>query len=149
YGGHYLTENTGAGTITNAQGMNATVATSAGTIGTAFGMHLSVNVTGTGAITGNAYGMWIDNIGAANGTEFAIYTGTGANRFGDYMTIDQASSTGAHPVLLLDQGDVSEQAIKISYSAADVDMILIELNVTGAPKFGWSETPDIFSLNTP
>jgi hypothetical protein len=47
--------------------------------------------------------------------------------------VDQASATGAQPVIFLDQGDV--------------DMIIIELDVDGAPKFGWSETPNVFTLN--
>ena len=63
------------------------------------------------------------------------------------LHVDQASTTAAQPVLLLDQGDVSEQLIKGSYSGADVDMTIIELDVDGAPKFGWSETPDVFTLN--
>lgn len=63
------------------------------------------------------------------------------------LHIDQTSTTAAIPVLFLDQGDVSEQIIKASYSGADVDMILLDLDVTGSPQLGWSETPDIFTLN--
>ena len=61
--------------------------------------------------------------------------------------VDQASSTGAVPVLFLDQGDVSEQAILISYSGADVDMILIDVDVTGDPQLGWDESDDDFTLS--
>ena len=61
--------------------------------------------------------------------------------------IDQSSASGAIPVLFLDQGDASEQAILISYNGADVDMILIDVDVTGDPQFRWSETPDVFTLN--
>jgi len=60
------------------------------------------------------------------------------------LHIDQFSTTGAIPVLLLDQSDVSEQAIKISYSAADVDMILIDVDVTGDPQFQWDQSQENF-----
>ena len=63
------------------------------------------------------------------------------------LDVDQPSSTGAVPVLKLDQGDVSEQAILISYSGADADMILIDVDVTGDPQFGWDETSDDFTLS--
>ncbi len=77
------------------------------------------------------------------------YTGIGTANVNPaaQLDVDQASATAAVPVLLLDQGDVSEQLIKGSYSGADVDMIILELDVTGAPKYGWSETPDRFYLN--
>jgi hypothetical protein len=66
---------------------------------------------------------------------------------GGQLAVDQASTTGALPVLLLDQGDSSEEAIKVSYDAADVDMKIIKLNVTGTPIFGWDESEDKFTLN--
>jgi hypothetical protein len=94
----------------------------------------------------------------ATALNFALYALNGngyfADRFGvgkdqpaAKVHIDQTSASGAIPVLFLDQGDVSEQIIKASYSGADVDMIIIELDVDGAPKVGWSETPDVFTLN--
>ena len=85
--------------------------------------------------------------------DVAIFENSGHVIFGNTITalgqvhIDQSSASGAIPVLFLDQGDDSEQLIKGSYSGADVDMTIIELDVTGAPKFGWSETPDVFTLN--
>ncbi|KKK47233.1 hypothetical protein LCGC14_3157270, partial [marine sediment metagenome] len=60
------------------------------------------------------------------------------------LHVDQTSSTGAKPVLFLDQGDASEQAILISYDAADVDMILIDVDVTGDPQFKWDNSQDNF-----
>lgn len=63
------------------------------------------------------------------------------------LHIDQPSTTAAIPVLLLDQGDVSEQIIKASYSGADVDMTLIELDVTGAPILMWDESADGLQWN--
>ena len=96
-----------------------------------------------------------------DGKAWVLRSGAGANKaillqsgyFGLNVTptaqlhVDQSSASAAVPVLLLDQGDVSEQLIKGSYSGADVDMTIIELDVTGAPKFGWLDTPDVFTLN--
>jgi hypothetical protein len=56
----------------------------------------------------------------------------------------QSDNSGNQPVLLLDQADVSEEAIKVSYDGADVDMILMNLDVTGGPQFGWDESEDAF-----
>lgn len=117
----------------------------AGTVGNAYQFYASSPNNPSGTIN-NLYGLYVE-AQTAGGTNYAIYTNSGQVRFGDYTTIDQASATGAQPVLLLDQGDVSEQLIKGSYSGADVDMIIIELDVGGAPKLGWSETPDVFTLN--
>ena len=64
------------------------------------------------------YGLLIANQTGASGTSYAIYTGTGFNRFGDYMTIVQDSTTGAQPVLALDQDDISEEFIRFTGSAA-------------------------------
>ncbi len=71
----------------------------------------------------------------------------GATTASGQLHVDQASSTGAQPVLFLDQGDVSEQAIKISYSGADVDMILMELDVTGIPKINWDQSESLFDFS--
>ena len=60
--------------------------------------------------------------------------------------IDQSSSTGAIPVLFLDQGDVSEQCIQFSSDATDRDIHLFTVNVTGAPKMWWDESADAFAL---
>ncbi len=63
------------------------------------------------------------------------------------FNVDQPSSTGAKPVLFLDQGDVSEQCIQFSSDGADRDVHLFTVNVTGTPAMDWLETPDVFSLN--
>ena len=63
------------------------------------------------------------------------------------LHVDQPSTTAAIPVLVLDQGDVSEQCIQFSSDATDRDIHLFTVNVTGAPAMDWLETPDIFSLN--
>ena len=62
------------------------------------------------------------------------------------LHIDQFSAAAAVPVLLLDQADVSEQCIKFSSDATDRDINLFTVDVTGAPKMAWLETPDVFSL---
>ena len=62
------------------------------------------------------------------------------------LHVDQSSASGAQPVLLLDQGDVSEQHIKLSINGADQDFpAIIELDVTGAPTYWWDESEDAFS----
>lgn len=86
------------------------------------------------------------SIGSENAT-YAVRFGLNIVAPAAQMHIDQYSATANIPVLLLDQGDLSEQLILGSYSGADVDMIIIELDVDGAPKLGWAETPDIFTLN--
>lgn len=146
YGAWIQARKTSTGAVTVIRGLSVLVANTnaTGAIGTTYGIEIQTP-TATGTITTN-YGLYIQNQNTA-GTDYAIFTNTGHIRFGDYVTIDQASATGAQPVLLLDQGDVSEQIIKASYSGADVDMIIVELDVTGAPKWGWSETPDVFTLN--
>ncbi len=64
-----------------------------------------------------------------------------------FLHVDQFSSTGAVPVLLLDQGDVSEQCIQFSSDATDQDINLFTVNVTGAPTLLWDESEDAFDLN--
>ena len=58
------------------------------------------------------------------------------------LHIDQASSSGAQPVLFLDQGDVSEQCIQFSSDAVDRDINLWTVNVTGTPKLTWDDSQD-------
>jgi hypothetical protein len=60
---------------------------------------------------------------------------------------DQASTTAAIPVLKLDQGDISEQCIKFSSDAADRDINLYDVEVTGTPTYLWDESEDAFSQN--
>ncbi len=63
------------------------------------------------------------------------------------LHVDQPSGTGAQPVALLDQGDVSEQHIVCTMNGADVDFpAIIELAVTGTPAFWWDESADAFAF---
>jgi hypothetical protein len=66
---------------------------------------------------------------------------------GGETRINQAGTSGGDAALTINQADVSEQAIVISYGVADVDMILMELDVTGTPQFNWKETPDMFDMS--
>ena len=61
--------------------------------------------------------------------------------------IDQASTTAAIPVLLLDQADLSEQCIKFSSDAADRDINLFTVDVTGTPTLLWDEGEDGFNFS--
>jgi hypothetical protein len=63
------------------------------------------------------------------------------------LHIDQSSTTGAQPVLKLDQGDASEQCIMYSGDGADQDVILDTVEVTGTPTRFWDESEDAFSWN--
>lgn len=56
------------------------------------------------------------------------------------LHVDQASASGAKPVLYLDQGDVSEQCIQFSSDGADRDIHLWTVNVTGTPHLDWDES---------
>jgi hypothetical protein len=120
-----------------------TVSAGAGTFASIY----AAQPTGLTGTLGTDYGIYIEARTRAS-TNYAIYTaGQGIVRFGDRLTVDQASSTAAQPVLFLDQGDVSEQCIQFSSDATDRDIHLFTVNVTGAPAMDWLETPDIFSLN--
>jgi len=91
--------------------------------------------------------------GASASEHLRITTGTGrfgfgiATSIGGKVHIDQSSTTAAIPVLILDQGDVSEQCIQFSSDATDRDVHLFTVDVTGTPAMDWLETADIFSLN--
>lgn len=62
------------------------------------------------------------------------------------LHVDQSSLTGAIPVLLLDQADVSDEFINFTISG-DQDMVLMKLSVTGNPAINWDESEDSFSLS--
>jgi hypothetical protein len=61
--------------------------------------------------------------------------------------IDQASSTGAIPVMKLDQGDTSEQCIQFSSDGVDRDINLWTIDVTGSPTLNWDESSDRLEFN--
>jgi len=71
--------------------------------------------SGDGAIT-NYYGVKIDDPNAKN--YFAGSVGIGTTSLGAVLSINQSSGTGAKPVLLLDQADVSEEFIRFIGAAA-------------------------------
>jgi hypothetical protein len=66
---------------------------------------------------------------------------------GAQLAVDQESTTGSLPVLMLDQGDVSEPIIYAQSDAADVDLVVLRLGVTGTPTLGWDESEDKFTLS--
>ncbi len=61
--------------------------------------------------------------------------------------IDQASTIAAIPVLLLDQGDISEQCITFSSDGADRDIRIYDINVTGTPTMLWDESENRLNWN--
>lgn len=62
--------------------------------------------------------------------------------------VDQSSASGAIPVLLLDQGDVSEQHILLSMNGADVDFpAILQLDVTGTPTLYWIDATEMWNLS--
>lgn len=75
-----------------------------------------------------------------------IILGGGTSPSGQ-LHVDQSSSTGAQPVLFLDQGDTSEQCIEFSSDAADRDINLWTVNVTGTPTAKWDESEDAFMID--
>lgn len=60
------------------------------------------------------------------------------------LDVDQSSSTGAIPVLKLDQGDISEQCITFSSDSTDRNLILYDVDMTGTIQLQWYETDDRF-----
>ena len=106
-------------------------------VGTAYGLYIN-------CLSNVDYGIY--QAGAASDNYFAGDVGIGATPSGK-LHVDQTSTTGAKPVLFLDQGDVSEQCIQLSSDGVDRDVHLFTVNVTGAPAMDWLETADIFSLN--
>lgn len=132
-------------------------ATNSPDVTTLYGQRITVPATALFNSVTNAYGLYIDVAYPAT-NPWAIYTAGGGVRFGDDVVIgattasaqlhvDQSDNDGAQPVLLLDQGDASEEAIKISYDSADVDMRILSLDVTGTPELGWDESEDEFTLS--
>ena len=66
------------------------------------------------------------------------------------LHVDQKSSTGAVPVLLLEQKDYSEECILLSNNIdapVDQDIVLMKVDVTGTPTMDWDESEDEFSFN--
>lgn len=81
---------TGVGTVGSLFGLEITASKSggAGTVTNAYGISVA-GVTGT-SIT-NKYGIFVNSISGGTSSNFAIYTGTGAVRFGDVVNIASAS----------------------------------------------------------
>jgi len=130
-----------------------------GTIATAYALRPNfINASTSGGTITNGYAIRIPDVSSVvTGESFGIFQESpsddnyfagnvriGTNSTGAQLYVGQSSTTGAEPVLLLDQADVSEEAILISYDGADVDMILMNLDVTGNPQFGWDESEDAF-----
>ncbi|KKL75671.1 hypothetical protein LCGC14_2052570, partial [marine sediment metagenome] len=88
---------------------------------TSMGVHIENPLLGGGAAITTAYGLYIANI--TNGaTDYAIYTNAGLVHLGDHVLIntisdlgqlhvDQSSVSGAIPVIVADQADLSEEFI--------------------------------------
>ena len=133
-----------------------------GSVATGIGLLISEGAVGTpasGASFTTLYGLYVSAISAGATSWTSYFAGGNSYHAGDYkiggtgttpsaqLHVDQSSASGAQPVLLLDQGDASEEAIKISYDAADVDMRLLVLDVTGAPELTWDESEDDLAWN--
>jgi hypothetical protein len=58
-----------------------------GSIGTLYGIHIDYDVSAPLVITNNHYGLKIEDIARASGTNYAVYTGLGSVLFGDYTSI--------------------------------------------------------------
>lgn len=63
------------------------------------------------------------------------------------LQVDQFSTIAAIPVLLLDQGDISEQCITFSSDGADRDLKIFDINMTGTPTMLWDESEDGLNWN--
>ena len=81
------------------------------------------------------------------GTTGDMGIGTGTTAPAAQLHVDQSSASGAQPVLLLDQADLSEQCIKFSSDAVDRDINLFTVGVTGTPALAWDESEDGFNLS--
>ncbi len=63
------------------------------------------------------------------------------------LHVNQFSTTAAQPVLLLDQGDISEQCITFKSDGVDRDLKLFDINMTGTPTMLWDESEDGLNWN--
>lgn len=129
-----------AATITQTFGLRVTTgirSTHTGTVGTAYGVRVSI-ANSSGTIT-TGYALYLDPVNAT--TKWGIYQNdTAASHLGGDLSVggtttpaaqlhvDQSSSTGAQPVLYLDQADVSEEAIYYvgTSDAATADQTLVD-----------------------
>lgn len=68
-------------------------------------------IVGLSGSIDNAVGVDITNV-VGNTSAFALRTGTGLVQFGDRLTVNQNSTTGAVPTLRLKQADLSEEFIR-------------------------------------
>lgn len=137
------------------RGMEMQLRTVAGSTGTVTG---AVNYYGRNPIVSgspitNVYGFFQDEL-TTGSNNWAIYTdgatksyfggrvgiGTGVTLPTGQLHVDQASTTGAIPVLLLDQADVSEEFIRFIGTAAAATLtqsIVAEGDVTTATRAGF------------
>lgn len=114
-------------------------------------------VDNDGTVNGSAILLWLD---ALTGVDYTIYCDDdvptvhrGAATFGAtnlpaaQVDIDQPGAAGAIPVLMLDQGDASEQHIVATMDGADQDFpAILQLAVTGTPTLAWDESDDKWTL---
>ncbi len=63
------------------------------------------------------------------------------------LDVDQKDGGAGIPVLKLDQEDVSEPCVLYSVSGADADIVLWEIDVTGAPNLAWDESEDALQFS--
>jgi len=94
------------------------------------------------------YGLWASATGGSS--NFGVFSSAGINHFNDevgigagltvptgQLHVDQASLTGAKPVLLLDQGDIDDTFIDfVGTSAADGTRSISSSTATASAKFG-------------
>lgn len=87
--GTYVGFSTVSGTVTNARSVGATVAGASGDgrVTTAVGLYIENSTISGGGIVGARRGIEISSITGATGSNYAIYTNQGLNRFGDQITI--------------------------------------------------------------
>lgn len=78
---------TAAGTISDWRALSTSMSGSNTTVTTGYGLYLDTMTIGT-----NAYGIYIANVSGASTLNYAIYTGAGAVRFGDSVTIADAKN---------------------------------------------------------
>lgn len=142
YGLYLSTTSANSAGITTAYGVYCDTTVSTGTVGTYYGIYL--NDASYAGIT-NHYGVY-QVVPTAKNVLFGSLS-VGINSAAAKVYVDQSSATGAIPALFLDQGDISEPIIYAQSDAADADLVVLRLGVTGAPTLGWDESEDKFTLS--
>jgi hypothetical protein len=87
--------------------------------------HIFIQDTASGAISGDHYGIYIESLNSAAGSEYAIYTNDGFVRFGDHVSVGGGSTPAADTTLLVDETYTDPAGVRYGIQ------VLHEIAITG------------------